>query len=115
MFESVLQVNLFLAQGEGNGGALLSSWILPILPIAVLFYFMILRPEQRRQQETQQLLANLKKNDWVETEGGLRGSIVINEQGSDEVVLRIDENTGTRLHVRRNAITRVISAEKKND
>jgi preprotein translocase subunit YajC len=48
----------------------------PIIVIVAIFYFMILRPQQQKQRETQEMLDNLKVNDDVITTGGLFGRIV---------------------------------------
>ncbi len=58
-----------------DGGGLFSTVIMFALIIAI-FYFMILRPQQKRQKERDQLLNNLKKGDKVITTGGVHGTIV---------------------------------------
>lgn len=76
--------------------------------LVVLFYVMVLMPERRNRSELTKRLAALKKNDRVVTVGGIFGTIV-NITESDQVVIRVDENNNTRLHVNRSAISRVIS------
>jgi len=49
--------------------------LLPFLFMGVLFYFLLIRPQQRRQKQHQQLLANLKTGDKVVTSGGIHGLI----------------------------------------
>lgn len=49
---------------------------LPLVAMAVIFYFLILRPQMKRQKEHQQRLAGLQKGDQVVTAGGLIGKIV---------------------------------------
>jgi preprotein translocase subunit YajC len=78
--------------------------------IGVLFYFMLIRPEKRKQAEVQQMQQGLKKNDRVVTIGGILGVVVNVQQGADEVTLRVDDNT--RIRVLRSAVSRVLSAEK---
>ncbi|QDV11668.1 preprotein translocase subunit YajC [Rosistilla oblonga] len=76
--------------------------------LVVLFYVMVLLPERRNRNELTKRLAALKKNDRVVTVGGIHGTIV-NITESDQVVIRVDENNNTRLHVNRSAVSRVIS------
>ena len=97
--------------GPGNMLGLL--W--PILLIGVLFYFMLIRPEKRKQADVQRMQQELKKNDRVVTIGGILGVVVNTQQGSEEVTIRVDENSNTRLRVLRSAISRVISADKSED
>jgi preprotein translocase subunit YajC len=84
----------------------------PILMIGVLFYFMLIRPEKRKQADVQRMQQGLKKNDRVVTVGGILGVVVNVQQGSDEVTLRVDDNTNTRIRVLRSAVSRVLTAEK---
>lgn len=82
--------------------------------LIVLFYVMVLLPERRNRKVLAERLTALKKNDRVVTVGGIHGTIV-STSDSDQVVVRIDENNNTRVHVNRSAISRVISddSEKK--
>jgi preprotein translocase subunit YajC len=50
--------------------------LLPLLLIFVVFYFLLIRPQQTRAKEQSQMLANLKRNDDVITSGGLYGKII---------------------------------------
>lgn len=101
---------LLLAADEAPASSL--PWWLPFAILLPLLYLIVLRPSMRQQKEQQDRLAGLKKNDRVETIGGIRGTVVVNEAGSDEVILRVDDNNGTRLHFRRDAIARVLTGEK---
>jgi preprotein translocase subunit YajC len=63
---------------------------LPILALMFgLFYFLMIRPQQKRQRETDQMLKALKRGDIVRTSGGIRGEIV--SMTDTEVVLLIDD------------------------
>lgn len=59
----------------GDASGLLQAIGLPILLI-VLFYFMILRPQQKRAKEHQTMVSNLKRGDMVELSSGLIGKVV---------------------------------------
>lgn len=58
---------------QGTAGGLVQ--LLPILLIIAIFYFLILRPQQRRQRQLQETVANLKIGDRVVTTGGVIGVI----------------------------------------
>ncbi|MBN1254830.1 MAG: preprotein translocase subunit YajC [Deltaproteobacteria bacterium] len=59
---------------EGGQGGL--GFLVPFIIIIAVFYFLLIMPQQKRQKEHRQLLANLKKGDRVLTTGGLVGTIV---------------------------------------
>jgi preprotein translocase subunit YajC len=72
----------------------------PLIIMFVIFYFLLIRPQQKRQKEIRDMLANLKKGDKVITTGGLYGTIVgLNDS---YVQLRIADQV--KVKVSRNAI-----------
>jgi preprotein translocase subunit YajC len=79
--------------------------LLPLLFFLAIFYFLIIRPQQKRQKAVQQMQANLKKGDKVVTIGGLHG--IIDSLDEDTVVIRAGD--GSRLTYDRAAIREVIS------
>ena len=104
---------LLLAQDQapGGGGGGGSSWptFIPFLLIGLLFYFMILRPERQRRSDQAGMLENLKKNDRIVTSGGIYGTVVNVQKGDSDVVIKVDENSNTRLRVVRSSISRIIN------
>jgi preprotein translocase subunit YajC len=94
------------APGPGAGSAF--SSLFPLILIGLLFYFILLRPERRKQREHGNLLANLKKNDKVVTIGGIYGKVFDVQREQDRVTLKIDEATNTKIDVTFGAIARVI-------
>jgi preprotein translocase subunit YajC len=83
----------------------------PLLVIMVLFYFMLIRPQKRKEQELRQLVHNLKENDRVVTIGGIYGVVTNVQRDADRVTIRVDDATGTKLRVNMSAISRVLTAE----
>ena len=106
------------AKAPANGGdagvlgPLISSPILPFLAIGIVFYFLMMRPEQRKRKEQEKLLSALKKNDHVVTIGGICGTIVNASPGSTYVTIRVDDSNNTRLRILRSAISRVGSPDE---
>jgi preprotein translocase subunit YajC len=98
----------------GEGSSLLPS-LLPLMAIAVLFYFMLLRPQRREQSRRQEMLNGVKKNDRVVTVGGIYGVVSnVNREG-DEVTIRVDESTNTKLRVTLSSIGRILGDEPSED
>ena len=85
------------------------------VPFAAMYYFLLHRPKQKREQEHKNMIASLKKNDHVVTHGGIKGVVASVKPEEDEVVLRIDENNGTKLRLVLSSISRVISEEPKTE
>jgi preprotein translocase subunit YajC len=77
--------------------------------IAVLFYFLMIRPERQKQATHRSLLEGLKKNDRVVTIGGIYGVVMNVQRDQDEVTLKIDEATNAKIRVTFGAIARVIA------
>ena len=100
----MLNLILMAPSPDGGGGNLMSTLIM-FGAIFLIFYFMIIRPQQKRAKEREKLLSNLEKGDKVVTSGGVHGIIA----GIDEktVLLAISENV--KVKVERSAITSVIS------
>lgn len=61
----------------------------------VVFYFVIILPQQKKQKEHKQMIENLKKNDEVVTVGGIHATVVNVKENT--FILRIDENTKIEL------------------
>jgi preprotein translocase subunit YajC len=86
--------------------------ILMLLPIlAVLFYFIVLRPAQRRQQqERDALVTQLTKGDEVITTAGIYGTIISVSDTKDEIVVKVDD--GTRLKMIKGSIMKNLTKEE---
>lgn len=83
----------------------------PLVVIMILFYFMMIKPQKRKEQELKQMVYNLKENDRVVTIGGIYGVVTNVQRDADRVTIRIDEANGTKIKVNMSAIARVLTAE----
>jgi len=93
----------FLFQ-QGNGMTGLVSSLLPFVLIILVFYFLILRPQQKKQKARQRLLESVKKGDKVITSGGIHGTV---EGVEDKTVLvKISDNTKVKMD--RSAISAIV-------
>ena len=100
------------AQPEAPG---LSSLLPGLIAIMVFFYFLILRPQKNKEQALQNLVENLKEKDRVVTIGGIHGVVTNVLRDREEVTIRVDESTGTKLRVGISAIARVVTDEHKSE
>jgi preprotein translocase subunit YajC len=102
-------ISTAFAQEGGDGGGLggpdLLTSLLPLVLIFVVFYFLMIRPQQKKMKEHRGMVANLRRGDRVVTGGGLVGIVtrVIND---GEVQVEIAD--GVRVRVLRHTITSVL-------
>ena len=103
-----------LAQETGqDGGAPASNPFTSMLPMIIAFfaimYFLMIRPQQKRERERREMLSALNKGDNVVTTGGICGSVV--GLSEDRVVLRVDDNV--TMEFVRGAIAQVLPKDSK--
>ena len=91
------------AAAAGTGSLLFS--MLPIFLIFVIFYFFIIRPQNKKQKETEKMIAALKKGDKVVTIGGIHGTVAQTKEKT--VIVKVDDNT--KIEFLRSAIASVIN------
>ncbi len=87
--------------------------MLPLVAIFAVFYFLIIRPQQKQMKEHKDAMNALKKGDRVVTGGGIIGTVVHAPEGNAEIT--VDLNDTTRVTVLRATITTVLKAETAND
>lgn len=92
--------------GIGGPGQMLS--FLPLVLIFVIFYFLLIRPQQKKAKQHQEMLGKLKKNDEVMTSGGIYGRVI--SLADNVVTLEVAPNV--RIRVNRPQISTVITNEK---
>jgi preprotein translocase subunit YajC len=96
---------------EGAGGPAGFMSFVPFIAIIAIFYFLIIRPQNKKQKETQRMLSALKKGDRVVTIGGIHGTIQSIRDSS--VILRVDDST--KIEFSRSAISSVSSQAREDD
>jgi preprotein translocase subunit YajC len=97
------------AQNATGGNPLVS--FIPFILIIAIFYFLIIRPQNKKQKETQKMLDSLKKGDKIVTIGGIHGTIQSVKDKS--VVVKIDESV--KVEFSRSAISSVEAPSKDKD
>jgi preprotein translocase subunit YajC len=89
--------------GGGTGGGGLGAF-LPLIIIFAIFYFLLIRPQQKKSKQHKQLLADLKKGDKVVSSGGLHGIIT----GLSDDVVTVEISPKVRVKITRGSIAGVI-------
>jgi preprotein translocase subunit YajC len=95
--------------GQAGGTAGLLMGILPWLLIFVIFYMLMIRPQQRRVKEHQAAIAAVKKGDDVITGGGIRGRVT--KVGDEEVEVEVAQ--GVKVRVVKSTISAVVNPNAK--
>jgi preprotein translocase subunit YajC len=81
--------------GANSNPNALTSMLIPMLVIMVVFYFFMIRPQVKRQKDLRTFRESLKKGDKVVTTGGIYGKIV--EIKDNNVIIQIDDNVNIRV------------------
>ena len=97
------------APGGGQGGGLMNTLIL-VVPMILIFYFLLIRPQSKRAKEQQKYLDELKKGDDVITAGGVYGRIV----GLSDKVITLEIAEKVRIRVARSQISGSQPTESSN-
>jgi preprotein translocase subunit YajC len=88
------------------GGGLSFLW--PMMIIFAIFYFLLIRPQQKKQRQHQEMLGKLGKGEKIVTSGGVHGTIV----SLDEATLTLQVDDKVRIKVSRSAVAGLSAADK---
>lgn len=94
-----------MAPTDQGGGGMLGTLVMFGL-IIFIFYFMIIRPQSKRQKERQQMLNSIKKGDKIVTVGGVHGTVV----GVDEKTLLVQVADNVKLKFERTAVSSILQS-----
>ena len=92
------------AQGLGGGIGDLVLQLVPFLLIFVIMYFLIIRPQQRRVKEHQELVRNVRRGDTIVTTGGIVGKVT---KATDDPEIEVEIADGVRVKLVRTMISEV--------
>ncbi|MDZ7373630.1 MAG: preprotein translocase subunit YajC [candidate division KSB1 bacterium] len=84
----------------------LAMW-LPIILIILIMYFLIFRPQAKRQKEHQKMLASIQKGDRIVTVGGIYGTVVGIKEKENILIVKIAENV--KIELARGSVARKLS------
>lgn len=95
-----------MAQAPGGGSGAVMTQLLFFAAIFAIFYFLLIRPQQKQKKDREAMLASVKKGDRVVTTSGLYGTVVA--LGEQTVTLKVADSV--RLDFERSALGRVVTA-----
>ena len=100
-------VNIAYAQAsQSAGGQSFIIQLLPLILIFVVFYFLLIRPQQKRVKQHREMVTNLKVGNQVITSGGILAKIV---KVDDNNYITISISDGVSVKIKRDTITEVIA------
>ncbi len=99
---NILISDAWAQSGGGAGGGLLG--LLPMVAIFVIFYFLLIRPQQKKAKQHRAMVADLDKGDEIVTNGGVLGKIT----GTDDNFVAVDIADGVTIRVQRQAVAQMM-------
>jgi preprotein translocase subunit YajC len=94
--------------GSGSGTMGIIIQLAPFALLIVVFYFLVIRPQSKKQKETQKMLSGIKKGDKIITIGGVHGTVSSVKENS--VIVKVDDNC--KIEFLRSAVSTVVSREE---
>ena len=99
------------AQSAGSSASGFSiGGLIPFILIFVIFYFLLIRPQQKRVKEHKNMVQNLKRGDVIISAGGIIGKIVKANEGSDEITVEISK--GINVEIARQMVSELKNTKK---
>lgn len=89
-----------MTSGGGSGPGAITGFVFPLVIVMAIFYFILIRPQLKKQKQLQSMLSSLQKGDKVITTGGIHGTIVGIKD--DVVVLKVSDTT--KIEVSKSAV-----------
>jgi preprotein translocase subunit YajC len=107
MFDVAYAMGTPLGGGSGSGAGAFTSFI-PLIFMFAIFYFLLIRPQQKKAKEHKALVESLQKGDQIVTAGGIHGKVTAIDDG----VVVIEIATGVNIRINKGFISTVT---KKKD
>ena len=99
------------AQSAGSSASGFSiGGLIPFILIFVIFYILLIRPQQKRVKEHKNMVQNLKRGDTIVSAGGIIGKIVKAPEGSDEITVEISK--GINVEIARQMVSELKNTKK---
>lgn len=108
MLYTLLQAAAPAAQSQGGG----SSMILLMVGMFAIMYFLMIRPQQKKQKELQKMLDALQVNDKVITTSGIYGRVAAIKPDKNIVVIEIDDTNHIKVDFQRSAVAAIINTNE---
>ena len=88
--ESLLLFFMTNPEGAQGGGGVLATWGM-LIPLFLIMYLLLIRPQRKRQKEHEKLLTELKRGDKIVTNSGMFGTIFAIDDEKNKVVVKITD------------------------
>ena len=108
MFESIAYAMGQTSQAQGQEAPGLISFIPMMLIMFGIMYFLVIKPQQKKQKEHEAMISGLKKNDEIVTTGGIHGTLV--NVKDKTFIVRIDDNV--KIELSKSAVAEVTSRKE---
>jgi preprotein translocase subunit YajC len=105
----IVLLNIFLMAPQGGDGGGSFMGFLPFILIIVIMYFLMIRPQMKKQKERQKMVDALQKGDKIITSGGLHGKIAGFTEDGKTVIVQIDEKV--KVNIDRSAVNVVLGKQ----
>ena len=100
-------MKLLIAMAPQGGDGSMVSTLIMFGAIFAIFYFMIIRPQQKKAKERETLLGSVKKGDKIITSSGIHGTI----SGLDDTTVLVDVGNNNKIKMERSAIGQVVATK----
>jgi preprotein translocase subunit YajC len=97
------------AAGGAGGGTQLVTMLVTFGLIIVVFYFLVIRPQNKKQKDAKKMLESIRKGDRVVTIGGMHG--YVDSVKEDAVILKVDDNT--KIKFSKSAVSQVLERKEE--
>jgi preprotein translocase subunit YajC len=116
--ETTQQAATTTGGASGSGGSAPPPWfdlmqkgpLFFFVAIIGLMFYLQFRAKKKQDHQRKDMLGGMKRGDRVQTIGGILGTVV--EAREDEIIVKVDESSNTKIHFTRSAIHRVLGGEK---
>ncbi|WP_435022139.1 preprotein translocase subunit YajC [Tundrisphaera sp. TA3] len=112
MFGPFDAVPLLFAQAAAQQPSPFST-LIPLLPIPILFYLLMYRPQQQQERRRKDMIRALKPNDKVLTAAGIYGTVQSVDPANDRIVLRVDGDGRVKIPFTMSSVVRLLEPSDK--
>lgn len=109
MYQIILQAATNPNQAAGTQNPIMAFF--PFILMIAIFYFLIIRPQQKKQKEHIKMLDSLQIHDKVIISGGIYGKVSALKPDKGTVVIEIDETNKTKIEVQRSSIVTILNTQ----
>ena len=102
--------NAFAQSAGSSAGGFSIGGLIPFILIFVIFYFLLIRPQQKRVKEHKNMVQSLKRGDVIVSAGGIIGKIIKATDGSDQITVEISK--GVNVEIVRQMVSELKNSKK---